>query len=79
MKRGLLPLLEITNYQLGREISPQYLRDHAEELFKKHQTLAEAIAEKSWGTAVEAILDHFVASEEVFLGRGKGGDHRENR
>jgi len=28
---------------------------------------------------VEAILDHFVASEEVFLGRGKGGDHRENR
>ncbi|MCD6128778.1 FadR family transcriptional regulator [Candidatus Bipolaricaulota bacterium] len=71
LKRALFPLLEITDYQLGREISPQYLRDHAEELFKKHQTLAEAIAEKSLCTAVEAILDHFVASEEVFLGRGK--------
>lgn len=71
LKRGLLPLMEITNYQLGREISPQYLRDHAEELFDKHQTLAEAIADKSWGTAVEAVLDHFAASEEVFLGRGK--------
>lgn len=80
LKRALLPLLEITNYQLDREISPQYLRDHADELFKKHQTLAQAIAEKSCGTAVEAILDHFVASEEVFLGRpGEGGDHRENR
>jgi len=80
LKRGLLPLLEITNYQLGREISPRYLRDHAEKLLDKHQILAEAVANKSWETAMEAILDHFVASEEVFLGRpGKRGDHREKR
>ena len=79
LKRGLLPLLEITHYQLEQEISPRYLQDHAGELFKKHQTLAEAITNKSLGTAMNAILDHFVASEEVFLGRGKGGDHRENR
>ena len=77
LRRSVLPLIEITEYQLAREVSKSTVRDHGVHLVKMHRDILDAIINHDEEHIVEIMANHFRSSEAVFLKRPKprnGGD-----
>ncbi len=67
LKRTLLPLLEITKHQLGKQINVKYISIHVTDLVDKHKDIYTAIKKHDSESAVHLLAQHFAASEDFFL------------
>jgi len=68
LKRALIPLLEITSHQLSKVIDADYLIEHSDDIFFKHEEIVLAIQNRDLERIVDIVKEHFEASEALFLG-----------
>jgi len=69
LRRALLPLLEITKFQLARHVTSGYVSSHAAQLVEKHQEILNALRSGSPALVEEVLKRHFAKTDEVFLNR----------
>ena len=70
LRRSVLPLIEITEYQLAREVTKKTVRDHRVHLVEMHSRILDAIVSHDEKNIVKIMSDHFRSSEAVFLKEG---------
>ena len=67
LKRSVLPLIEITEHQLSREVTKDSVRAHKVHLVDVHRRILDAIVNRDEKHIVDIMSDHFRSSEAVFL------------
>lgn len=67
LRRAVLPLIEITEHQLVREITKDTVRAHREHLVDVHRRILDAIIIRDEKNIVEIMANHFKSSEIAFL------------
>jgi len=67
LRRSVLPLIEITEHQLAREVTKATVRAHRVHLVGIHKRILDAIVNHDEKHIAGIISDHFRSSEAVFL------------
>lgn len=67
LRRSLLPLIEITEHQLAREVTRETVLAHRDNLINMHRGILAAIVNHDHEHIEQIMSQHFKSSEDVFL------------